>query len=217
MRLLVILVLALLPSIARADGETQSWSALFVQYRPVAGGIAGWLDLQPRRGTTTILIARPGIGWGFGEHLTVHAGYGNIQTFVDEGDDKMEHRFWQQALYVRTLSDEVKIQGRFRVEQRLVDGDDSTGHRVRAMGYVRYAPRPGLPQLVIIDEMFVQLNDTAALRSGFNQNRLFVGFGADAKVKGVRFELGYMNIKFGAANNKNMDHAVSANLIAVIQ
>ena len=86
MRLLAIftvLVLALAPTSARAEGETQSWSALFLQYRPVEGGIAGWLDIQPRRGTTTILIVRPGIGWGFGENLTVHAGYGNIQTFVE--------------------------------------------------------------------------------------------------------------------------------------
>jgi hypothetical protein len=217
MRLLVILVIALAPSVARAEGETQSWSALFVQYRPVEGGIAGWLDVQPRRGTTTILLVRPGIGWGFGEELTVHAGYGNIQTFVEEGDDKMEHRIWEQALYNHKVNDEVRVQARFRVEQRFVDGDDSTGHRIRTWGYFRYGPRPNLPQLVISDEVFVQLNDTAKLQSGFNQNRLFVGFGADSKVKGVRFELGYMNIKFGVANNKNMDHAVSANLIAVIQ
>jgi Protein of unknown function (DUF2490) len=217
MRLLLVLAIALAPTLARAEGESQVWEALFLQYRPTAGGFAGWFDGQVRRGSTTIMLLRPAIGWGFGKDLTIHAGYGNIQTFVDMGDDKTEHRFWQQALYVKTLSEEVTIQGRFRVEQRFVDGDDKTGHRVRTFGYLRYGPQPTLPQLVIWDELFIQLNDTSKLQSGFNQNRAFFGLGADTKLKGLRVEGGYVNVRFGDANMNKTDHVMLVALLAVIR
>src|SRR5262245_44268315 len=129
MRVLLALALVLTtPSLARADGEIQDWSALFLQYRPTPGGIAGWFDTQVRRGSTTIWLLRPGIGWGVGEHLTFHAGYAYIHTFVDNADDKFENRLWQQALYVRPINPELLAWGRLRLEQRFIDGDDGTGH-----------------------------------------------------------------------------------------
>jgi hypothetical protein len=169
------------------------------------------------------MILRPGIGWGIGEYLTLHAGYGYIHTFVDNGDDKHEHRLWEQALYVRPINKELLVQGRFRMEQRFIDGDDSTAHRMRLFGYLRYGPSPVPLQLVISNELFISLNETAKVASGFNQNRAFFGLGADTHVKGLRVEGGYLNVKFG--DNKNpmdrtndaMDHVILVQAIGVIR
>jgi hypothetical protein len=217
MRLLAILLLALVPTLARAEGEGQVWEALFTQYRPAEGGFSGWADFHIRRGSTNIMILRPAVGWGFGKHLTLHAGYAYIHTFIEGADDAHENRLWQQALYNHTVSDELKVQGRFRFEERFIDGDDATGYRIRMLARAQYAPRPNMVQLVIIDELFVHLNTTMKVKSGFNQNRAFFGLGADTKVKGLRVEGGYQNIRFGSANMDKIDHAFVMNAIAVIQ
>ena len=215
MRFLVVLVLLLgTPSLARADGEGQVWDALIVQYRPAAGGIAGWFDGHVRRGSSTVTILRPAVGWGIGERLTLHVGYAYVHTFVAAMADGREHRTWEQALYNHPISSELKLQGRFRVEQRFIDGDDGTGHRLRMLGRVQYGPRADLPQLVVIDEVFVNLVETMRIAKGYHQNRAFVGIGADIKVKGLRVEGGYQNIHFDGGR---MDHAVVLNLFAMIQ
>jgi hypothetical protein len=215
MRFLVVLVLLLgTPSLVRADGEGQVWDALFMQYRPVKGGIAGWFDAHVRRGGSTVTILRPAIGWGLGKHLTLHVGYAYIHTFITAMDDAQEHRTWEQALYNRAFSDELKVQGRFRVEQRFIDGDDGTGHRLRMLGRVQYGPRADAPQIVLIDEVFVNLVETMRIAKGYNQNRAFFGLGADLKVKGLRLEGGYQNIHFDGGR---MDHAIVLNLFALIQ
>jgi hypothetical protein len=193
--------------------ELQAWNALFAQARAAPeGGVAAWFDLHARRrGGSSQLLIRPALGYAFGPSLLVHAGYVAVPTLVDDGDDQLEHRSWQQVIWAPTVTPDLKAQARLRVEQRFGGGDD-VGHRLRGFVRGQWAASSRF-QLVAWDEAFVQLNDTDwGPVAGFDQNRLFLGIGADTAVPGVRVEIGYLHVYLHAVDR--MDHAVMVNVFA---
>ena len=195
------------PDAAHAEG--QIWNALFVQGRTDASsGPAIWFDAHARRrDDSTLVLLRPAIGWAFSPALLVHAGYGFIRPVPGES---AEHRVWQQVIYNHAATDAVKLQGRARLEQRFGNGDD-VGHRVRLLARGQVQPWATPLQLVAWDEVFLGLNDTDwGAASGLDQNRLFLGVGADTAVRGVRVEVGYMNVYLHAL--ERVDHVVAANV-----
>ena len=217
MRALVVALLAALALTGVAAADTQIWNAAFIQARPGATGVTGWLDLHARRRADgTLFIVRPGIGYTFSKSLAVFVGYAYVPISVDDADDRTEQRVWQQVVYTSELNASTKVQGRARLEQRfgLVDGDD-LGHRVRLLGRAQWSSSR-LFSLIAWDELFLGLNDTMAFTSGFDQNRLFLGVGADTLVNGVRVELGYMNIVRKVMDDTVTDHAVAANLYVTL-
>lgn len=209
MRALVVIAVLATAGTARADN--QIWSALFVQARPGDTGITGWLDLHGRRREDgTLAIVRPGIGYTFGKALSAHVGYAYVPLVTDEGEDRREHRSWQQIIANHAIGS-VKLQGRGRLEQRFGSGDD-IGHRVRLLARGQWQPDAETNlQLVAWDELFLGLNETDwGTPQGFDQNRLFVGLGTDAKLKGVRVEAGYLNVVL--RRDTQIDHALAVNL-----
>lgn len=210
----VVLVALALPSVAAADNQV--WTAAFIQARPGPTGVTGWLDLHGRRRADGLLgIVRPGLGYTFSKEIAVYVGYGWVPLAADEADTRAEHRTWQQAIYTRDLTPAVKAQARFRLEQRFgpAEGDDM-GHRIRLFGRAQWSSSR-LFQLVVWDELFLGLNDTMVGPSGLDQNRLFVGVGADTLVSGVRVEVGYMNIVLWRDETQT-DHAIAANLFMTL-
>ncbi len=196
---------------APARAESQVWTSLAAQGRLDDTGPAGWLDLHlRRRGDSTLLIVRPAIGYAITKSFLVHAGYAYVPAFSDEGDDRVEHRIWQQLLGNITASPAVKLQARLRVEQRFGPAE-GIAHRVRALARAQWAPSSTYPlQVVVWDELFVQLDDESwGPIAGYDQNRGFVGLGADTQLRGVRVEAGYLNV----VGRARTDHAVSVNLV----
>lgn len=217
--LIAALLASVAPTPARAEG--QLWTAVFLQARQSAdAGALGWLDLHARRrGDGTLFIVRPAVGYAFGKVIAAHVGYASVALDADEGDTTVEHRAWQQAVWTPDVSDTVKVQIRPRFEQRFRAGDPDIGYRARLLLRAQVAPTTRPFQLVVTDEVFYALNDTAGpaggsgLSSGFDQNRAFLGLGVDTALKGVRVEAGYLNVvlrRDGAA----IDHAFTVNLIA---
>ena len=212
----VVLVALLLVAAApqRAAAELQTWTALFAQAR--LGEKAGptlWLDLQERRRSdSTLFIVRPGLGYTFSPAFSAFIGYAYIPAVLDVGDNVHEQRTWQQVIWNHAFAPSMKVQGRARFEQRFGPGDD-VGYRLRLLARGQVAPLSTLPlQLVVHDELFLGVNDTDwAAKSGFDQNRLFVGLGADTKLEGVRVELGYMSVYLNAQDR--FDNIVAANVI----
>ena len=140
-------------------------------------------------------IVRPGIGWGLSDNSALWAGYGWIRTSPLSGDDFDEHRIWQQWTWSKQL-DPFKIATRSRFEQRLVETGDDTGLRWRQFFRIQKSLPTSRPlTLVCWDEIFIGLNDTDwGQRSGFDQNRVFVGFGMKrCQHSKWRTEIGYMH------------------------
>lgn len=213
MRRAVLVAALVFPSVAAADNQV--WNAAFVQARNGPTGLTGWLDLHMRRReSSTLAIIRPAIGWTFSPALAVHAGYAFVPSITDEGGNGREHRSWQQVIYNHAAG-AAKLQGRARFEQRFGSWD-GVGYRIRLLARAQYQPMPDVSfQLVVTDEVFLGLNDVdMGPKSGYDQNRLFLGVGTDTKLKGVRVEGGYMNIHL--RGDAPLVHALAVNLIATI-
>ncbi len=209
---LIAALLVGLTSPARAD-ETQVWESLTVMGRSGKdSGLAGWFDFHARRRDTgTLFILRPGLGYAFSPEVIVHVGYAYIPVVIEGAPNPKEQRTWQQLLWNIPASDQLKLQLRLRAEQRFGAGDD-VGFRARGLVRAQYQPSMGFPlQLVSTNEIFYQFNDLDwGPEAGFDQNRFFIGVGAETAIKGVRIDAGYMNVLF----SDRMDHVLAINLIA---
>ena len=185
---------------AQTIDDFGQWSALFSQDRLSPDSrLRWWFDGHFRLFDDSDgfgqSIIRPGIGLDVGENSALWAGYGWIRTSPIQGDDINEHRVWQQWTWSRKV-DRFKFAARTRFEQRLIESADDTGLRLRQ--FVRGQKNLGSCSkrtFVVWDELFVALNDTDwGQRSGFDQNRIFVGFGLKRHHSSKwRVEIGYMN------------------------
>lgn len=164
-----------------------------------------------------VSIVRPGIGYKLTETATIWAGYGWIRTSpIGVADDFDENRIWQQITWSAN-ADPVRLGFRSRLEQRFVETGDDTGWRFRQLVSAR-APLAGSDRLtfVVWDEIFLHLNSTDfGARTGFDQNRAFVGFGwrCDPDSPKSRVEIGYLNQYIDStAGDNRMNHLLSVNL-----
>lgn len=182
---------------AAAAGDTQLWSAVFVNGPATKDGrLLLWFDGHARvriaGDELDVSILRPGLGWRVSPKLDVWAGYARVTTYRN-GPDLQEDRLWQQATYHVTELAGGRLSGRTRLEQRFRETGDDTGWRLRQT--LRYArPIENTPvSFVFNNEAFFGLNDANwGQRSGFDQNRAFVG-GAWQASKQLRIEAGYLN------------------------
>lgn len=151
------------------------------------------------------LLLRTGIGYNLTENNNnLLLGYGYIlsQNYFDSTDDKIdvnEHRIYQQFITRQSIS-RVKVQHRYRFEQRWVEDTDL---RLR----FRYFLSLNIPinnasiinktwYASIYNEIFINNKQTL-----FDRNRLYAGLGYKLNDT-VKFEVGYMN-QF--LNNNNRD------------
>jgi hypothetical protein len=185
---------------AQTIDDVGQWSALFSQDRfSPDSQLRWWFDGHYRLFDDSDgfgqSIIRPGIGLDVRENSALWAGYGWIRTSPIQGEDIDEHRIWQQWTWSRTV-DPLKFAARTRFEQRLIESSDDTGLRLRQ--FVRGQKDLGpcsKRTFVVWDELFIAFNDTDwGQRSGFDQNRIFVGFGFKKHHSSKwRVEIGYMN------------------------
>lgn len=154
---------------------------------------------------------------GFGYNLTENnnnflLGYGFIhsQNYVDNTNDKVnnnEHRIFQQFITRQSIS-RVKIQHRYRFEQRWIEDAD---FRLR----FRYFLSLNIPinnQDIIDNTWYGSMYNEIFLNNKkefFDRNRLYFGIGYKLN-QTAKFEFGYMN-QF--LNNGNRDQI---NLITFI-
>lgn len=139
-----------------------------------------------------VSIVRPAIGYQVSDNLTLWAGYGRIVA-RRPGPDEKENRIWQQATYTVAEVFGGKLTGRTRLEQRLIEGFDDEGHRLRQ--FFRWS-RPiagGAWSWLLANETFIAFNDTDfGQRSGYLQNRAYLGFAWQID-RSARLEIAYLN------------------------
>ncbi len=198
---------------AETENTFQSWTALFVQGRtrtePGPSPVY-WMDLQVRRGSaTTVLLARPGLGYAFDQRFSVWAGYAFVPTFIDGGEDRYENRAWEQFMAVFKPGDSTWTL-RTRAEQRFVVDAEDVGYRFRQLVRLQQLVAPRFAA-VVWDEVFFGVNDTDfGQLAGFDQNRAFVG-PAWLPESGVRLEAGYLSVVQRRPEVTVLVHALSVN------
>jgi hypothetical protein len=151
------------------------------------------------------LLLRTGVGYNLSENNNnILLGYGYIhsQNYVDNSDNKVnvnEHRIFQQFVTRQSFT-RVKIQHRYRFEQRWVEDAD---FKLR----FRYFLSLNIPlnNQDIVDKTWyasvyneIFINDEQTV---FDRNRLYFGLGYKLS-KTTKFEVGYMN-QFLNGNNRD--------------
>ena len=175
-----------------------------------------WLEGQGRfresGGVPDQGLARTGLGYALAENVSVWLGYAYIAGFPDAGGTDDEHRLWQQLTWSasRPWGD---VSSRARLEQRFLEGVDEAGWRFREqLRFSRPVIQGGPLSYVAWDEVFIHLNTVSpSIRSGFDQNRGFAGFGY-AFNKEARAELGYLNQFIATQARDRMNHILSLSL-----
>lgn len=163
-----------------------------------------------------VSIVRPGIGYKLTDSTTAWMGYGWIHTDpIGGGPTFEENRIWQQLTWSHQMGD-FRIGLRPRFEQRFLTTGEDTGLRFRQFAAAR-APISVDKRLTMVlwDEVFIHLNDTDfGTRAGFNQNRVFFGFGWNRCPEQTksRVEIGYLNqfIDRGSLPDR-MNHLLAVN------
>lgn len=223
-QLVAVLILALfsfsVPASAETIDDIGQWNALFTQGRVSPSDsnsrLRWWFDGHYRMFDDNDgfgqSIIRPGIGIDVGKNSALWAGYGWIRTSPIRGDDIDEHRIWQQWTWSRKC-DPFKVALRTRFEQRFFESSDDTGLRLRQFARFQKNLGPcGKRTFVAWDELFIGLNDTDfGQRSGFDQNRIFVGIGLKRHHNSNwRMEVGYMNQTVNQSGPTNRSNHILA-------
>ena len=131
-------------------------------------------------------IVRPGVGYQLTEKQSAWLGYAWIGESLP-GLSFHENRIWEQWALTQDVGD-TSVLLRSRLEQRFVSLGDQVGWRFRQMVRVQ-RPRAARSSLLWVawDEIFFHLNDTDwGARTGYNQNRLFVGLGRQSSSRNRR-------------------------------
>ncbi len=154
------------------------------------------------------------LGYQFSEGLTAYAGYLRVPTYSRRGVTRTEDRFRQQLNITLGTLGGGKLNGRLRLEERLVSTGDDLGVRLRPnLVWSRPFKKGRKTALVLSHESFINLNSTDwGQRDGYERMRNFVGVSTPL-TKAVAAEIGYLN-QYGFRPNARdtQDHAASFSL-----
>jgi hypothetical protein len=202
---------------AQTSEDVQVWSAVLgtADLPMPYPRVAFWLDTHIRRSdASTVGIVRPAVGLHVTPWLSFWQGYAWIPTSRDATDDRVnEHRSFQQLIAQHSLEIGLSLQTRLRFEQRFSDAGEEVGFRFRDFVRVGWQFSKDVPLgAVVWDELFLGLNETDwGARSGFDQNRFFVGpFWQAASY--ARLEVGYLSLFVERADSNLLGHVAAVNL-----
>ena len=151
------------------------------------------------------LLIRTGIGYDITDNSNLLGGYGFIRSENYNADNTKnivnEHRIFQQLITQQSLG-KVRLQHRYRFEQRFIEDDFRLRFRYFLGINIPFWSSANSPQefyLSIYDEIFLNTEGQA-----FDRNRLYSGFGYKVSDK-LRFELGYMNQFLNGGNRDQVN------------
>lgn len=173
------------PVAAQAESDTQAWLVLAGDAK-VADDTAITADLVLRSRSNSVdiaqSIARIGVRQNLGDGWSVQLTYGLVDSFIEGGSDRLEHRIGQTVAFPITTLGQVRIDGRAGLEERIAPANSGgeLGWRARARLRASY-PLDDKTSLQVSEELIGSLNDTVwGQRSGLTAGR--TSFGVRFKV-----------------------------------
>ena len=150
------------------------------------------------------LLLRTGLGYTFKDNsYNLLLGYGYIvsENYKDENEKYAinEHRIFQQFTSLQTIGS-IKIQHRYRFEQRFVERDFKQRFRYFvSLNIPLKIKKNTQTYLSVYNEIFINTNSPV-----FDRNRLYGGIGYNIN-KNIRIEIGYMNQFFEKYNRDQLN------------
>ena len=166
-----------------------------------------WRNEGSHRDQVTI---RPGLYYQITDRAFVGGGYAYNLGFNNNNQHTHEQRLWEDIGVTLFESNSYKVQERSRFEHRQFEhqGEISTGLRQLLKVSIQLSPTyTG----IISDEAYFNLNKTAQVQSGFDQNRLFLGVGRKI-LNATNLEVGYLNQYVAISSPDRMNHVLAINI-----
>ncbi len=150
------------------------------------------------------------LGYQFREGVTLYGGYLRVPTYSRSGVTRTEDRFRQQLNLPLGKVAGGKLNGRFRIEERLVSTGDDMGVRLRPnLVWSRPFKEGRKTALVLSHESFINLNSTDwGQRDGYERMRNLVAVSTPLAKK-VTAEIGYLNQYGFRPGRDSQDHVAS--------
>lgn len=191
--LLIVAISPLVNSAQTGEDDYGNWLMYFGQYK-VHPKYSIHAEVQYRNHTIKPdleqLLLRTGINYHFQNNAFLTLGYANITSQPYQQDTSIvEHRIWQQLIATQKLG-KIKLEHRYRVEQRFIEGTYKNRLRYRAMAFVPIYGKLGSSRSVFLglyDEVFINTEQIF-----FDRNRAYAAIGYQLK-PGTNIQVGVLN------------------------
>ena len=208
---------ALLLAAPATAQDVQSWNSVIAQ-GPIDGKLLLWAEAQGRLDQDvsrfSVSIGRLGLGVRLKHDVDLMVGYHFQHNELGGGRTRDEHRAWQQvqAPLIRQANGLTLIT-RWRLEQRMIEGADVTGWRLRMQWrLVQPLHGRGTAGPLLQSETFVSLNDTDwGAQAGLDSQRTLVGWLQPLSPR-LKLEAGYMHVLLNRPGRNPGNHIISLTL-----
>jgi len=203
-QLLIILFLINIFSVKSQENNLGNWLIYFGN-KDLNSKLNWHHEIQYRNynllGELEQLLIRTGLGYNVNEYNNILLGYGfidsrNIFTETNEIIKVNEHRIYQQFISKQTIG-KIKIQHRYRFEQRFIEDDFKLRYRYFLSLNVPLLKGNEKYYISAYNEIFINSNEV----NTFDRNRIYGGLGYKLN-SNIKLEMGYMNQIF---NNSSRD------------
>ena len=203
-QLLIILFLINIFSVKSQDNKIGNWLIYFGN-KDLNSSLNWHHEIQHRNynilGELEQLLVRTGLGYNVNENNNILLGYG----FIDSRNKAIEsneilkvneHRIYQQFISKQVIG-KIKIQHRYRFEQRFIEDDFKLRYRYFLSLNIPLLKTNKKYYISAYNEIFID----ASQENSFDRNRIYGGLGYQLN-SNIKLELGYMNQIF---NNSSRD------------
>ena len=203
-QLLIILFLINIFSVKSQDNNIGNWLIYFGN-KDLNSSFNWHHEIQHRNynilGELEQLLVRTGLGYNVNENNNILLGYG----FIDSRNKAIEsneilkvneHRIYQQFISKQVIG-KIKIQHRYRFEQRFIEDDFKLRYRYFLSLNIPLLKTNKKYYISAYNEIFID----ASQENSFDRNRIYGGLGYKLN-SNIKLELGYMNQIF---NNSTRD------------
>lgn len=206
-QLLIILFLINIFTVKSQENNIGNWLIYFGN-KDLNSSLNWHHEIQHRNynlfGELEQLLIRTGLGYNVNENNNVLLGYGfidsrNIAIESNEILKVHEHRIYQQFISKQAIG-KIKIQHRYRFEQRFIEDDFRLRYRYFLSLNVPLLKTNKKYYISAYNEIFIN----ASQENTFDRNRIYGGLGYQLN-SNIKFELGYMNQIFNTSSRDQVN------------
>ena len=206
-KLLIILFLINILSVKSQENGMGNWLIYFGN-KDLNSTLNWHHEIQHRNynlfGELEQLLVRTGLGYDVNENNNILLGYGFIDSRnrvleTNEIIKVNEHRIYQQIISKQAIG-KIKIQHRYRFEQRFIEDDFKLRYRYFLSLKIPLLKTNNKYYFSAYNELFIN----ATRENTFDRNRIYGGLGY-AFNSNIKLELGYMNQIFNISSRDQIN------------